>query len=108
MDKVKKTYKAKIGLIYTCLYPKMLKIAVRHGYTLAAHGSMSRDMDLVAIPWREGAVAPIVLAKKLTKAIDGLLAIHMNGKTFEKKPHRRLGCVIHLPKVSGYAFSSAP
>ena len=100
--------KAKIGLIYTLLYPKMLKVAMRHGYTLAAHGSMSRDMDLIAVPWREEATSPKILAKKLAKCVDGHLAIHMNGKVFEKKPHRRIGCVIHLPKVSGYAFSAAP
>jgi hypothetical protein len=38
---------------YMCLYPGLATIARRHGYALACHGSMARDMDLVAIPWVE-------------------------------------------------------
>jgi len=35
------------------LYPKLAAIFVKHGYSLAVHGSLARDFDLVAIPWVE-------------------------------------------------------
>lgn len=33
------------------LYPDMAEIARKHGYALAAHGSLARDFDLICIPW---------------------------------------------------------
>jgi hypothetical protein len=35
------------------MYPALADISRSHGYALAAHGSMSRDFDLVCIPWVE-------------------------------------------------------
>ena len=40
-------------------------IARAHGYALTIHGTLQRDLDLVAIPWTEEAVAPEVLVKAL-------------------------------------------
>lgn len=42
---------------YAALYPGLLETAQHHGYTLAIHGSMVRDFDLVAVPWTEGATS---------------------------------------------------
>ena len=33
------------------MYPELAKIAKKHGYALAVHGSLQRDFDLIAIPW---------------------------------------------------------
>lgn len=38
---------------YAALYPQFAEIARTHGYALAVHGSMARDFDVVAIPWRK-------------------------------------------------------
>lgn len=35
------------------LYPDLAMIAREHGYALAVHGSLARDFDLIAVPWRE-------------------------------------------------------
>lgn len=35
------------------LYPQLAEIAREHGYALAVHGSMARDMDLICVPWRD-------------------------------------------------------
>lgn len=37
--------------IYTIFYEHMKQIAKDYGYNLVAHGSMNRDLDLIAIPW---------------------------------------------------------
>lgn len=40
---------------YVMAYTKLDRIAWRHGYALALHGSMARDLDLVAVPWTDDA-----------------------------------------------------
>lgn len=35
------------------LIPVLREVARRHGYALAVHGSLERDIDLLAAPWRE-------------------------------------------------------
>lgn len=42
---------------YLMFYGRLRRIARAHGYTLAVHGSLNRDLDLVAVPWTEGAVS---------------------------------------------------
>lgn len=40
---------------YVALYPHLCEVARQHGYALAIHGSVARDMDLVAVPWTDEA-----------------------------------------------------
>lgn len=37
--------------LYTYFMDAMKQIAWDHGYNLVLHGSMNRDLDLIAIPW---------------------------------------------------------
>ncbi len=37
--------------VYCAIYPQLAEIARKHGYALAIHGSLARDMDLICIPW---------------------------------------------------------
>lgn len=43
------------------------------GYALAVHGSLARDIDLVAVPWTEGAVQPGDLAAGIQSTIKKIL-----------------------------------
>ena len=43
------------GPLFACLYPGLCDVARAHGYALAIHGSLVTDMDLIAVPWVEGA-----------------------------------------------------
>lgn len=36
---------------YAHCYNALQHIALEHGYNLLIHGSMNRDLDLVAVPW---------------------------------------------------------
>lgn len=45
-----KSIKAKPGF-YAIAYLPLKEIAMTFGYNLVLHGSMNRDMDLIAIPW---------------------------------------------------------
>ena len=63
------------------------------GYALAEHGSMERDIDLIAVPWREDAMKPEELASHLRQVIDKLYPIGLEvtpETAASKKPHGRL------------------
>lgn len=52
--KIKDQLKPNFGPVYAAaMYPDLARIAQSHGYALAVHGSLARDLDLVAIPWAE-------------------------------------------------------
>lgn len=48
----KKPIHAKPSL-YAFYFEVLKEIALKYGYNLVLHGSMKRDLDLVAIPWQE-------------------------------------------------------
>jgi hypothetical protein len=45
MNKFRKRFEAAL--------PKMREVAREHGYAITTHGSMSRDFDIVVIPWTD-------------------------------------------------------
>lgn len=51
-DKIEKPIHVKPAF-YTYCYEDLKIIAKKYGYNLVIHGSMNRDMDLIAIPWIE-------------------------------------------------------
>ena len=38
---------------YAIMFEPLKEIALKYGYNLVLHGSLNRDMDLIAIPWQE-------------------------------------------------------
>jgi hypothetical protein len=40
-------------MFYATVFMDLKTIALEHGYNLLIHGSLNRDLDLVAIPWQE-------------------------------------------------------
>ena len=46
---------------YAFCYEDLMNIAKSHGYNLAIHGSLARDMDLVAIPWSDNPMPRLTL-----------------------------------------------
>ncbi len=78
---------------YAALYPQMAEIARLLGYALAIHGSLSRDLDLIAVPWTEEAVESECLAEALRGAVGGFWAPHDFPAT---KPHGRRAWSIQM------------
>lgn len=58
---------------YATMYPQLCEVARPLGYALALHGSLQRDMDLLAAPWVENAVSGDELARALCEAVDGVI-----------------------------------
>ena len=71
--------------VYASIYHELAEVARSFGYTLAVHGSLSKDFDLIAVPWVEGAASPEAVIAEIEdqfalKATGGLVL----------KPHGRL------------------
>lgn len=63
------------------------------GYAIAQHGSLARDIDLVAVPWTENAHAPERLANSLRQVVGRMYPIELEltpDLAVHKKPHGRL------------------
>lgn len=52
--------------------PSIREAAREHGYAIGLHGSLRRDMDLIAAPWRDGASDKDVLAHAIAMAACGI------------------------------------
>jgi hypothetical protein len=72
---------------YLSRLPVIREAARAHGYAIGMHGSMRRDMDLIAVPWREGASDADTLAEAIQKAACG---ITQSKYQWERKPAGRV------------------
>ena len=80
-------------IMYANFYGILKDVAEKHGYALTLHGSLSRDLDLVAIPWIQDAGDPKKMLKEMSKAIGSSSLIDVGG--WEKKPHGRIAYTIN-------------
>lgn len=82
--------------------PSLRDVARSLGYTIAIHGSLARDVDLVAIPWIEAAATPEVLACTIRDAIAGQFSKRQDGSIdLNHRPHGRESWAIVTPSLWG-------
>lgn len=84
---------------YGVLIQALRHVAFRHGYALTVHGSLRTDIDLVAVPWRESAVSPEVVAEAIRAAaglIIGSIEQRPGDPNPTKKPCGRLAWSFYL------------
>jgi len=97
---------------YVCMIPVIAEIGREHGYAIGVHGSINRDLDLIAVPWIEEADEPEVLIEAIRKYFsaiiieDGTPAGRYDPETESfvpaiietpsVRPHGRLAWNIHL------------
>ncbi|UGY15154.1 hypothetical protein HAP48_0042620 [Bradyrhizobium septentrionale] len=80
------------------MLPTIRTVARDRGYAVAVHGSLARDIDLIAVAWTEEASSHGDLVMAICEALsaDGLLGrCHILGKAssdenFGRKPHGRV------------------
>lgn len=68
-DKPKPSY----APVYAAIYPELALLFREHGYALAIHGSLSRDFDLIAVPWVASPTTPEFVVKDVTNTFDIIL-----------------------------------
>jgi hypothetical protein len=92
---------------FAWMVPCLTAVARANGYAIGIHGSMNRDLDLIAVPWTADAAPAETLVEAVRAAIDGKIhAVNTvaGGGTEPNpidRPHGRRGWVIHF---SGHAF----
>lgn len=86
-------------LCHVFLLPLTMKAARACGYTLALHGTLQRDFDLVAIPWTEEAKSAEELVEAIRGASGGMKLAEWEEKVHQNpqdKPHGRRAWTIIL------------
>jgi len=108
IQKQVKPIKAKPHFYAVCLKP-MQEIAKEMGYNLIVHGSMDRDLDLVAVPWINEPKPEVELIQKLDRYLKGVQYADesaLSGYMFSVLPGGRHSYVINLNRggpFNGYA-----
>lgn len=92
----KKPLHAKPNL-YAYYFETLKEIAKEHGYNLIVHGSMNRDLDLIAIPWVNEPKPEIEMINAFASWLNGELDKTMIGTL----PGGRSNYVINLNR-GGY------
>ncbi|HNP65938.1 MAG TPA: hypothetical protein PKH39_18565 [Woeseiaceae bacterium] len=70
------------------------------GYALAIHGSMKRDLDVIAVPWTQKAVKAETLVTRLCEALD--LGFSADNNPTQKPHGRRCWTLVTLNSSTGY------
>jgi len=62
------------------------------GYAVGVHGTLRRDIDLIACPWSEGAVEPEVIAAHVRDVAEFLLGYAQPDPLEAPHPSCAMGC----------------
>lgn len=93
MVKTREQVKPNNAPIYAAaLYKGMAEIFVKHGYALAVHGSLARDIDLIGIPWDENVSEP----EEVIRDILATYAVSLAENMPEKKRYGRVAYTLYI------------
>lgn len=67
----------------------IIDCAYLYGYTIAVHGSLHRDLDLIAVAWTPQAASP----EELVDGLCSCAGLKVVGD-WERKPHGRVGVIL--------------
>lgn len=81
---------------YAVTFAEIRLVAKQLGYALCLHGSLRKDLDVVAVPWVEDAADEATLVKAIVEASGGFLVCNREGQHGGVKPHRRRAWTIHF------------
>lgn len=56
---------------YACIWPDIKEAALKCGWALGLHGSLSNDMDIMAMPWVEDCSSELVLIQSISDCFIG-------------------------------------
>jgi hypothetical protein len=88
---------------YARIFTQARCIAWQYGYACVAHGSYTRDLDLLLVPWEDRAIANHdQLLKMIAQAAglrfkDGKADIYESVPDYTDKPQGRRSCSLYFP-----------
>jgi hypothetical protein len=71
--------------LYTMFYEKLKLIAKDYGYNLVIHGSMTRDLDLIAIPWIDNPRDELEMIQEMQEYLTGMKTVYPDNQTPDPK-----------------------
>jgi hypothetical protein len=77
---------------YESIIPVIRRVARNCGYAIGVHGSLRRDLDLIAAPWIDGCSSPWHLCYSIQMKLLGFV---IERRKPTKKPHGRIAYSIH-------------
>ena len=95
--------------LYAFYFEVIKEIGIQYGYNIVLHGSMNRDLDLIAIPWQEEIGDKIKMIKMIADVVGGHVMEEedVDRMLFAEKFHGRERFVINInrtikSKVQGF------
>lgn len=85
--------------LYAYYFLELKEIALKYGYNLVLHGSLNRDLDLIAIPWQTEIGNCELMIKKFADVIGGKIEnrdTETGIKKYILKPHGRKAYTINI------------
>ena len=89
---------------YARIFTQARIIAWQYGYTCVAHGSYTRDLDLLLVPWtdkatqRDDQLMRLIAQSNDLRFSDGKENILKSVVDWTTQPHGRKSCTLHFPK----------
>lgn len=93
--KVRAKYVRLLRERHESLLPVLREVAQQYGYALAVHGSLQRDIDLIAVPWRDDPIDADSLVSALHRVCNAVYGCTLKEPT--SKPQGRRAWVILFP-----------
>ena len=85
------------AVFYACIWDDFRQAAMDKGWALALHGSLASDMDIMAMPWVEGASSSDEMIEALEDCFDYPDDAHVfkTEKSLDN-PNNRVVYTIHI------------
>jgi len=94
--------------LYATYYGILVEVAKEHGYALGLHGTLTRDFDIIAVPWTQEASSHL----DLLKAINNIIGIDRRSEkpfdSTEIKPHGRVSYTLQCGGGGYFDISIMP
>jgi len=82
--------------LYCLIYEQLKLIAQEYGYNLIIHGSLQRDLDLIAIQWIDNPKPELEMIQEFQEYLTGRSSISAEGYSFSILPGGRHNYIINL------------
>lgn len=83
--------------LYAALWEDIRNAALDCGWAVALHGSLSRDMDIMAMPWVEDCTdADTMIDTIISRCFGDNLIAEYGRKKVTDKPHGRISYVVPI------------
>lgn len=92
--------------LYAFYFEQVKSIGLEYGYNIVLHGSMNRDLDLIAIPWGESIGDKTVMLNKIAEVLGGFVMQESeeDRQKFRVKYHGRECWVININRTIKQKF----